>query len=384
MPRPRSVTKKIGRLEFSMLSPNEIRKMSATKVITADTYDDDGFPITMGLMDQRLSVIEPGLRCKTCGLKVGKDKCPGHFGHIDLAMPVVHVGFVKTIRNCLRSTCRECGRILLPDKQVEKYKTIIEKNKKEGRDTAYAFKSLLAECVKTDACPRCSHMTSKIELDKPTSFREAGKKLTPTEIREWLERIPDEDLPLIDINRKSARPEWMILTVLPVPPVTVRPSVTLESGERSEDDLTHKLVDVIRINQRLQENRDAGAPQLIVEDLWELLQYHITTYLDNQTSGIPPARHRSGRPLKTLAQRLKGKEGRFRSNLSGKRVNFSARTVISPEPNLSINEIGVPIEIARELTIPVKVTAHNLDWCKKIIKQSAEFEKIQRRNRTKN
>ena len=94
----RSITKKIGSLEFSVLSPNEIRKMSATKVITADTYDDDGFPITMGLMDQRLSVIEPGLRCKTCGLKVGKDKCPGHFGHIDLAMSVVHVGFVKTIR----------------------------------------------------------------------------------------------------------------------------------------------------------------------------------------------------------------------------------------------------------------------------------------------
>ena len=160
----------------------------------------------------------------------------------------------------------------------------------------------------------------------------------------------------------------MVLTVLPVPPVTVRPSVTLQSGERSEDDLTHKLVDVIRINQRLQENRDAGAPQLIVEDLWELLQYHITTYLDNQTSGIPPARHRSGRPLKTLAQRLKGKEGRFRSNLSGKRVNFSARTVISPDPNLSINEIGVPIQIAKELTVPVKVTIHNIDWCKQIIK----------------
>ena len=93
--------------------------MSATKVITADTYDDDGFPITMGLMDQRLSVIEPGLRCKTCGLKVGKDKCPGHFGHIDLAMPVVHVGFVKTIRNSLRATCRRCGRVLLPEKEAK-------------------------------------------------------------------------------------------------------------------------------------------------------------------------------------------------------------------------------------------------------------------------
>jgi DNA-directed RNA polymerase subunit A' len=370
----RSITKKIGALEFSVLSPNEIRKMSATKVITADTYDDDGFPITMGLMDQRLSVIEPGLRCKTCGLKVGKDKCPGHFGHIDLAMPVIHVGFVKTIRNCLRATCRKCGRILLTDKELEEHRKNIIKNAAEGRDNAYVFKTIISSATKTEGCPRCGTQSGKIDLDKPTSFRENGKKLTPTEIREWLEKIPDEDLPLLDINVQSARPEWMVLTVLPVPPVTVRPSVTLESGERSED-LTHKLVDVIRINQRLQENRDAGAPQLIVEDLWELLQYHVTTYLDNQTSGIPPARHRSGRPLKTLAQRLKGKEGRFRSNLSGKRVNFSARTVISPDPNLSINEIGVPIEIARELTIPVRVTTQNLEWCKNLIKQTALVEK---------
>jgi DNA-directed RNA polymerase subunit A' len=370
-----SITKKIGALKFSVLSPNEIRKMSATKVITADTYDDDGFPITMGLMDQRLSVIEPGLRCKTCGLKVGKDKCPGHFGHIDLAMPVIHVGFVKTIRNSLRTTCRKCGRILLSDKELEEHRKNIIKNSSEGRDNAYMFKMIISSATKAEACPRCGAMSGKIDLDKPTSFRENGKKLTPTEIREWLEKIPDEDLPLLDINVQTARPEWMVLTVLPVPPVTVRPSVTLETGERSEDDLTHKLVDVIRINQRLQENRDAGAPQLIVEDLWELLQYHVTTYLDNQTSGIPPARHRSGRPLKTLAQRLKGKEGRFRSNLSGKRVNFSARTVISPDPNLSINEIGVPAEIARELTIPVRVTTQNLEWCKNIIKQTAQGEK---------
>jgi len=374
MARLKSITKKIGVLNFSVLSPNEIRKMSATKVITADTYDDDGFPIPMGLMDQRMGIIEPGLRCKTCSLKVGKEGCPGHFGHIDLAMPVVHVGFVKTIRNSLRATCRSCGRILLPDKELDEYKKMIEKNKLEGRDNSYILKTVIAESTKSEACPRCKHETGKIDLDKPTSFRENGKKLTPTEIREWLEKIPDEDLPLLDINRESARPEWMVLTVLPVPPVTVRPSVTLESGERSEDDLTHKLVDVIRINQRLQENRDAGAPQLIVEDLWELLQYHVTTYLDNQTSGIPPARHRSGRPLKTLAQRLKGKEGRFRSNLSGKRVNFSARTVISPDPNLSINEIGVPKEIARELTLPVRVTPHNLEWCKTLIKQSAKPE----------
>ncbi|MCK5300512.1 MAG: DNA-directed RNA polymerase subunit A' [Thermoplasmatales archaeon] len=367
MERTNSITKKIGSIYFSLLSPNEIRKMSGTKVITADTYDDDGFPITMGLMDPRMGVIEPGLRCKTCGQRVGKDKCPGHFGHIDLAMPVIHVGHIKSIRDCLRSTCRQCGHLLLTDKQKADFIEELKNYAREGKNKAPLFKQIVTDSKKSDKCVSCGREVGKIELDKPTSLRENGKKLTPSEVREWLEKIRDEELPLLDINIKSARPEWMILTVLPVPPVTTRPSVTLQSGERSEDDLTHKLVDVIRINQRLQENRDAGAPQLIVEDLWELLQYHITTYLDNQTSGIPPARHRSGRPLKTLAQRLKGKEGRFRSNLSGKRVNFSARTVISPDPNLSINEVGVPRKIAEELTVPVRVTVHNIEWCKKLI-----------------
>jgi DNA-directed RNA polymerase subunit A' len=142
---------------------------------------------------------------------------------------------------------------------------------------------------------------------------------------------------------------------------------------RSEDDLTHKLVDVIRINQRLGENIEAGAPHLIIEDLWELLQYHVTTYLSNEVSAIPLARHRSGRVLRTLAQRLKGKEGRFRGNLSGKRVDFSARAVISPDPNISINEVGVPENIARILTVPLKVTAHNLEEAREFIRRGSEI-----------
>jgi DNA-directed RNA polymerase subunit A' len=169
-----------------------------------------------------------------------------------------------------------------------------------------------------------------------------------------------------------ARPEWTIMTVLPVPPVTMRPSIILENGQRSEDDLTHKLVDIIRINQRFKENQDAGAPQLIIEDLWELLQYHVTTYIDNEVAGCPPARHRSGRPLKTLSQRLKGKDGRFRGSLSGKRVNFSSRTVISPDPNLSVNEVGIPQKIANEMTIPVQVTVFNIDELRRIVRVGPE------------
>jgi DNA-directed RNA polymerase subunit A' len=366
----RGVSKRIGSIKFSCLSPDEIRKMSATKIITADTYDDDGFPIDMGLMDPHLGVIEPGLRCKTCGHKV--DECPGHFGNIDLAMPVVHVGFMKEIKKLLQSTCRSCGRLLLTEEQAKEYRETMEQVEELGGDSMdvrLVSKDTAKDAASRQVCPHCGAEQLKITLDKPTTFREDGHKLTPKEVRERLERIPDADLVPLGIDPASCRPEWMVLTALPVPPVTVRPSITLESGDRSEDDLTHKLVDVLRINQRLRENRDAGAPQLIVEDLWELLQYHITTYFDNQTSGIPPARHRSGRPLKTLVQRLKGKEGRFRSNLSGKRVNFSARTVISPDPALSINEVGVPTEAARELTLPVHATASNLQILKDMVKR---------------
>ena len=354
------LSKKIKSLQFAFLSPDEIRRMSAIKIITADTYDDDGFPIEMGLMDLHLGVIEPNLRCRTCGGRV--NECPGHFGIIELAMPVIHVGYAKEIKRLLQSTCRACGR-RLPDAPNTRAEP-----SGDGEEGAPRTR----ESKEERSCPHCHEIQQRILLDKPTTFRESGHKITPKEVRARLERIPDEDVRELGLEPKFGRPEWMVLTVLPVPPVQVRPSITLDSGERSEDDLTHKLVDVLRINQRLRENRDMGAPQLVVEDLWELLQYHITTYFDNQTSGIPPARHRSGRPLKTLSQRLKGKDGRFRSNLSGKRVNFSARTVISPDPLLSINEVGVPIEVARGLTVPLEVTAHNQPVAKELVQRGPE------------
>jgi DNA-directed RNA polymerase subunit A' len=149
----------------------------------------------------------------------------------------------------------------------------------------------------------------------------------------------------------------------------MRPSITLEGGERSEDDLTHKLVDVVRINQSLKENIDIGAPDFILNDLWELVQYHISTYFDNELTGVPLARHRSGRPLKGLIQRLKAKEGRIRGNLLGKRVNFSSRTVISPDPRLSISQVGVPLIVAQELTIPENVTELNKRYITELFRQ---------------
>ncbi len=364
------ISKKIKEIRFSLLSPEEIRRMSQVKIITADTYDDDGYPIEKGLMDLHLGVIEPGLRCATCGGKV--DECPGHFGHIELAMPVVHIEFIKEIKRFLDATCKVCGRIKLTDEEIKAYKPRMYELMHSKADVELLeinIKKITDEAASRTICPHCDAQQTKIILDKPTTFREEGIKVTPKEIRERLERIPNEDLLLFGMDEKVARPEWMVLTVLPVPPINVRPTITLATGERSEDDLTHKLVDIIRISQRLRESRDNGSPQLIIEDLWDLLQFHVTTYYDNQTAGIPPARHRSGRALKTLVQRLKGKEGRFRSNLSGKRVNFSSRTVISPEPFLSVNDVGVPEVVARELTVPVSVTSFNIDKVRELVKR---------------
>ncbi len=115
------------------------------------------------------------------------------------------------------------------------------------------------------------------------------------------------------------------------------------------------------------ENINAGAPEIIIEDLWDLLQYHTTTFFDNEVPQLPPARHRSGQPLKTLTERIKSKEGRIRHNLAGKRTNFCARTVISPDPKISINEVGVPRIIAMKLTVPEMVTSWNVEYLKKFV-----------------
>ena len=290
-----------------------------------------------------------------------------------MARPVIHVGYAKKVLKVLRSICPECSRLMLTEDEKERFRKEQQLHRRiffEGDEDS--TKLVFKKARKSKECPYCGAKKKKIIIEKPTTFYEeeenkGSRRLTPIEILERLKKMTDNDLRILGISPENARLEWVIFTVLPIPPVCARPSITLDSGIRSEDDLTHKLVDVIRINQRLRENIDAGAPHLIVEDLWELLQYHITTYFDNQVSGIPPARHRSGRALRTLTQRLKGKEGRFRSNLSGKRVDFSARSVISPNPYISINEVGVPIEIAKILTIPTNVNDWNIEEMKQMV-----------------
>ncbi|OXB61523.1 UNVERIFIED_CONTAM: hypothetical protein H355_008190, partial [Colinus virginianus] len=137
--------------------------------------------------------------------------------------------------------------------------------------------------------------------------------LSPERVHEVLKRVPDDECVVLGMEPRFARPEWM-------------------------DDLTHKLADIVKINNQLRRNEQNGAAAHVIAEDVKLLQFHVATMVDNELPGLPRAMQKSGRPLKSLKQRLKGKEGRVRGNLMGKRVDFSARTVITPDPNLAIDQ----------------------------------------------
>ena len=351
MALPEIIKKQVKSLRFSLVSPEIIKKLSTAKIVTPELYDIDGFPVDGGLMDLRLGAVDPVVRCRTCGGRL--KECLGHPGSVELARPIIHVKYIPLIELFLRSFCHMCGKLTLEEDKQSKY-TPTERAKK-ARDKK--------------KCPHCDVERDRIKLEKPTSFYNGKKRLFPNEIRALLVKISDDEMKKIGVNPKTFRPEWAIISQLLVPSVTVRPSITLESGERSEDDLTHKISDIIRANQRLWENLNAGAPEVIIEDLWDLLQYHVTTFFDNNISKIPPARHRSGQPLKTITERIKGKEGRIRKNLAGKRVNYSGRTVISPDPYLKLDEVGIPLEVAKIITVCEGVTTLNLEYMQELVRK---------------
>ncbi len=332
--------KKVISIEFNIFTPELIKKYSIGKIVKSELYDEEGYPIEGGLMDPRLGTIDPGIRCRTCyGNFV---TCVGHFGHIELAKPVIHPLFVRFVYNVLRAFCKNCYKYLSKEKK--------------------SLKSLLKSLP--SKCPHCGKEQPKIELVLPYTIKIDEKEVDKGELKEFLSKIPNEELEKAGIK---IRPEHVILNVILVPPPRIRPSIVLETGERSEDDLTHKLVDILRVNKNFLEALEAGVPEFIVKDFSELLQYHVATFYDNELSNVPPARHRSGRVLKGLVQRLEAKEGRFRYNLLGKRVNFSARAVISPDPYIDIDEVGVPLEFAKILTVPEVVNEENKEFLKILV-----------------
>ena len=357
-------------INFGVLPPFEISRMARVTITRPELYESDGTPVMGGPRDPHFGAIEPGEVCPVCGNR--RDNCPGHFGKIDLARPVLIPYYSDHVNAVLQGTCRACSRILIPEEQAKRQLRILRTLKSKWPQLAKNFvREVRKQAAQNSICPYCGAKQYRIRYIRPVVFyeeRPEGEiRLTPIEIRDRLEKVRNEDAELLGLDPEVARPEWMVAAVLPVPPLSVRPPITLETGLKSEDDLTHALVEIIRQNERLKHYLTTSAPETMVEDAWIALQHMIAAYIDNELPNVFVLQHRGGRPLKTLAQRLKGKEGRLRGNLSGKRVNYSARTVISPDPEISINEVGVPKEIAMVLTYPLKVTPENIEEARRYI-----------------
>jgi DNA-directed RNA polymerase II subunit RPB1 len=383
--------KRIVGVQFSVLSPEEIIKRSVVKITEPLAYDGStGHPVLQGLFDPRMGVIEVNKLCVTC--EQTYMFCPGHFGHLELARPVYFTHFMTTILKTLKCICFACGRLII-HKDDPQLRTII---KKTAGDNKKRFEEIVSLASKYKVCGQyaddkadnddgedvgCGAVQPKkfgksndfdiyAEHDKKTEDGKIDKKnkserqfLTPDFVLRLFRRIPLEDLEILGFSPNWCLPSWLIATAIPVAPPAVRPSVRQHGNQRSEDDLTHKYIDLIKYNNKLMDRLDGDkTTDTIIKSLTDLIQYHVATLIDNDTSqGVNPATDRSNRTLKTFKQRLHGKDGRIRGNLMGKRVDFSARSVITADPNISIDELGVPKEIAMELTFPEKVNKYNIN-----------------------
>jgi DNA-directed RNA polymerase II subunit RPB1 len=386
----------IDSITFSIFGNTDIKKYSAivdnkNGISIPDLYDNME-PKRGGLIDSRLGTTDNHISCGTCGFN--SMICPGHFGHIELNEYVFHLGFLPYVKKILSLICLKCYNLLLDKKKyINDLERILKIKNKKNR--LIEMKSLSKSISQ---CHHCGVPVSKIRVDiKKTSGQinvfsesittsnnsesgEVEKKkiklhLTPEHCFEILKGISDEDCIIMGLNPKESRPESMIIKTFAVPPVTVRPSTKADflASSSMEDDLTHKLADIIKCNSRIKKYKESPSNNnaKYAPDHLHLLQYHIASFHDNESLNLPRAEQK-GKPIKSLSSRLKGKEGRLRGNLMGKRVNFSARTVITPDPTLDINQLGVPLKIAKNLTFPEIVTPNNIKYLTKLVENGRD------------
>lgn len=333
-------------------------------------------------------------------------ECPGHFGHIELARPVFHQGFIVKVKKILECVCYSCGKLKVDMRDpmvanavrrikaqhrlkaiwaLAKDKKICEPDEldeKDNGDATFEDEYLQEKKAALKGHGGCGHEQpvwrkkglKLLGVWKPTDKGEdettepEERNVSPGEVYNILKKITPEDLHIMGLNADYARPDWMILTVLPVPPAAVRPSIAVDGGAmRSEDDLTYKLSQIIKFNGVVRRMEAEGVPPSVVNEQFDLLQYHVCTYMDNDIAGLPRDQQKGGRAIKAIRARLKGKEGRMRGNLMGKRVDFSARTVITGDPNLQLDQVGVPKSIAMTLTYPERVTPYNIVYLQTLV-----------------
>ena len=322
-----------------------------------------------------------GIVCDRCGVEVTKAKVRRErMGHIELAAPVAHIWYFKGIPSrialMLDVSPRNLERVIyfasyiVTDKGtsgLEKCQVLNEKEYHEAEEK-YGRKSFKAEM----GAEAIRKLLEQVDLDKLSA--EIEKDLESASEQRKAKLI--KRLDTVEAFRKSGnRPEWMVMNVVPVIPPDLRPMVQLDGGRFATSDLNDLYRRVINRNNRLKRLLELGAPEIIVRNEKRMLQESVDALIDNSRRGRPVT-GAGNRPLKSLSDLLKGKQGRFRQNLLGKRVDYSGRSVIVVGPELKIYQCGLPKEMAIELFKPFVMKelverhlAHNIKSAKRMVER---------------
>ncbi|KAM0680575.1 hypothetical protein GINT2_001263 [Glugoides intestinalis] len=353
-----STRNKIKKLSFHVLSPEQISKLSVVTLDSKMLYDmETRRPFSGGPLDLRLGVSTKTGTCSTC--KETIQNCAGHFGQIELVLPCYHIGFLRQTIAILNCICKSCGAIL------------ISFNRKLVHSHPVSFDLIKNECKNIKVCPKCQAQNGTVKKNNGFRIYHEIKTLATTiEINPQtclniFKLVEDDDLPFLNL---SENPSNLIIQNILVPPSCIRPSVDMQEEGFNEDDITVKLSEIINTNKLLDESIRKGNSLPVINEDWDYLQLQVNLLINSDLPSVNVV----STPIRGIVQRLKGKAGRFRCNLSGKRVDFSGRTVISPDPNLSVEDVGVPISIAKVLTVPEKVTTFNKGFLSKLVANGVE------------
>jgi DNA-directed RNA polymerase beta' subunit len=390
--------KTIDKIEFTVFRNKDVKQYSAVSgdpfgIDLAESYENFE-PKKGGLVDLRLGTCDIYLPCTTCG--ENSFECPGHFGHTELAEPVFHFGFLNHLKNILQCICLKCSNLL-----VEKSDTLFKKTLTKKAEARFKEIKLITKNV--NYCYHCGVPVPKIkrevkdngsikimierdintgtnnEKEDIANLKKIKESLSPRDCYNILRNVADNDCYLMGFNPKMQRPEDLIIEKFPIPPVIIRPTAKVDfmSASTMEDALTLKISDIITANKRVRQQmeKETVSNELSTynQDIFNLLQYHVATYFDNDSVSLPRTEFKTGgRPTKSINDRIKGKPGRVRGNLMGKRVDFSARSVITSDPYIDIDQVGVPKKIAMELTIPEEVTPYNIKYLTGLVKNGSD------------
>ena len=366
-----SMSSKIVGIQFSILPPSDIRN-GVAQITSRDTYVSNK-PVLNGLFDPRMGVLEHGYICPTDGLDYMKT--PGYHGYLEIAKPVFYIQYLTTVIKILKCVCFRCSNLLINKKLHEHSLKMLPNDRWKYVSSLKESRCPSCDCLVPIKIIKAKNEVATIHAEWKNTQGEENivVKCTPEIVLKIFKRISDDDILFMGFSPIWSRPEWMICQVLLIPPPSVRPSVRNDSQQRSEDDLTHILVNIVKTNKTILDKLKSNATENVIDDWVNVLTYYICTQINNKLPGVPPLIQRSGRPLKSIGERMNGKTGRMRGNLMAKRVDFSARTVIGAEPNISIQELGVPIRIAKNITKPIYVNKRNYDFCMKLVQNGPEI-----------